>query len=75
VIEVIPHLVYQVKIYDIQRLKERTKDSVETVTQKDFDTFGQGLNIVSLLVVPSRVPTLVSSRVGTSENTWKSFSL
>jgi hypothetical protein len=69
VIKVIPLLVYQVKKYDIQQLKESTRDAVDTVTQKDFNTFGQGLNIVYLLVVPPRVPTLVSTRVGTNKNT------
>jgi len=69
VIKVIPHLVYQVKNYDIQQLKERTGDAVDTVTQKDFNTFGQGLNIVYLLFVPTRVATLVPTRVGTSKNT------
>jgi len=67
-IKVIPHLVYQVKNYDIQQLKEGTRDAVDTVTQKDFNTFGQGLNIVFLLVEPPSVPTLVSTRVGTSKN-------
>jgi hypothetical protein len=69
VIKVIPHLAYQVKNYDIQQLEEHARDAADTVTQKDFNTFGQGLNIVYLLIVSPRVPTLVSTRVGTSKKT------